>query len=114
LPSTTQRCSVLSPVPEHIFVAQLSGKPSWPRATISGAEQGIQAGTFEMVAGIECSIRAGDQRQKPNPTTPPGQLARDQHEPRQLLMHIVTGFCEAEPRLTVQIMRRDLDQAEVD
>src|SRR6202035_4544387 len=67
-----------------------------------------------MVAGIECSIRAGDQRQKPGSTTPPGQLVRDQHEPRQLLMHIVTGFCEAEPRLTLQIMRRDLDQAELD
>jgi hypothetical protein len=36
LPSPSQRSSVLRPVPKQLFAAQLSGRPSWSRATISG------------------------------------------------------------------------------
>jgi hypothetical protein len=44
----------------------------------------------------------------------PGSLVRDQHKPRQLFMHIVTGLCEAVARHNPLQIMRDLDEAEFD
>ena len=48
------------------------------------------------------------------PALGPGSLARDQHKPRQLFMHVVTGLCEAVARRNPLQIMRDLDEAEFD